>query len=229
MPLLQNEAKDIYIQAYGQKSYDSFTDKDGTFHGGCSVGEQEPKEEFMHRPRHDIESVFWTLLSSLLRVIPAGEKATTERNTSEGFSTAINDLDGHIIASRRSDTRQGIIDWTTKNFRSALHPDLARLAPMLAEMSAQIGPEYSYLALPQRDHLHEAMRRLLLQQIVDLELAGDEIPLDPSSVRVRTVEGKAVTDPRTNKRHFETVDIFPPKNAGNKKKKRKGMYLPRAI
>ncbi len=62
-----------------------------------------------------------------------------------------------------------------------MDPRLAPISFMLAEMAGQINPEYGYLSPPPaKDHLHEAMRRLLLEQIVEME---DPIELQPGVSR----------------------------------------------
>jgi hypothetical protein len=219
MPELQGKAKQLYLKAYGQTVYDSSTDKGGIFHGGNST--RVIQESFLHRPRHDVESVFWTLLSSILRVYPKG--ADPEANTAGELSIALKHLDSHIIHSHEPDNRGSLLNWTETAFETVLHPKLASLAPMFAAMCAQIRPEYAYLSpSPRREHLHEAMRRLLLQQIVDMGV--DAIPLDPRAVRVPTVNGKPAQEPRILKRKFVTVDVFGTvEEIPDKRQKRKGI------
>jgi hypothetical protein len=220
MPTLQGKAKTLYLKAYGQAAYDSFTDKGGTFHGGTSTGVIQ--ESFLHRPRHDIESVFWTLLSSLLRVSP--KDAAPETNTPGDLSIALKHLDTHVIHSHEPDNRGTLLTWTQTAFENALHPNLAFLAPMFADMCAQIRPEYAYLSpSPLREHLHEAMRRLLLRQIVDM--GEDAIRLDPLVVRVPKVDGRPAQAQRLSKRLFDTVDVFgtvEDTGVPEKRQKRKG-------
>ncbi len=65
---------------------------------------------------------------------------------------------------------------------SALDPKLAFLGQMLVRMAAQIRPEYGYLSPPPpKDHLHESMRRLLLEQI--LEMGDSDVDLQPGVSR----------------------------------------------
>ena len=210
----------LYLKTYGQAVYDAFTDKDGIFHGGTSTGKIQ--ERFVHRPRHDIESVFWTLLSSILRVFP--KDTHPEANTPGELSAALKLLDTHVIHSHEPDIRVSLLTWTETAFETAFHPKLASLAPMFAAMCAQVRPEYAYLSpSPRKDHLHEAMRRLLLQQIVDM--GDDAIPLDPHRVRVPTIDGKPAQTSRASKRLFDTVDVFgTAEEITNKKQRRKGTY-----
>jgi hypothetical protein len=81
-------------------------------------------------------------------------------------------------------------------------------------MAQQILLEYSFLSPePPGEHLHEAMRRILLQQIVDM--GENAIPLDPEKGRVPITEGKVdekyreSRGSRGTKRFFSTPDIEP--------------------
>ena len=213
MPVLQGKAKDLYLKTYGQALYVSFTDRDGLYHGG--VVSDEHQESFLHRPRHDVESVFWTLFYSLLRVSP---QDALEKTTPREFSVALNTLDSHALDRRKLDSRGLLLTWRKHTLEAALHPKLAPLAPMLELMCRQILPEYAYLSpSPRKDHLHEAMRRLLLQQIVDM--GSDTIPLDPHAVRVPIVDGER----RIFKRVIETIDVLG--RPSNNKKMRKGTHI----
>ena len=71
MPQLQGKAKDLYIHAHGQAVYDLYYDVGGTLHGIHLCHPDQVPGPFLRRPDHDVESVFWTLFSSLLRVCPS--------------------------------------------------------------------------------------------------------------------------------------------------------------
>ena len=63
---------------------------------------------------------------------------------------------------------------------------------LMWKLAVQIAPEYALLSPDiAPDHLHEAVRRLLLQAIVDMK---DDIPLDPKKCRR---EWRAVTSEST--------------------------------
>jgi hypothetical protein len=170
--MLQGKAKDLYFGTYSERLYNSFSDAPGKFHGGTNL--DEATECFLHQPRHDVESVFWTIVSSVVRFIL--KNAPPEPTTNAQLAVAIDHLDSHVIMSDKPDSWTGMVDWETESFRTALHPGLALLAPMLSAMCAQIRLEYSYISPPPwKEHLHEAMQRLLLQWIVDME--SNPIPL----------------------------------------------------
>ena len=68
-------------------------------------------------------------------------------------------------------------------------------------------PEYAYLSPPPpTEHLHEAMRRLLLQQIV--KMSDDVIPLDPKKIRVPIIDGKPINSSRCTKRVYGTPEVL---------------------
>ncbi len=86
-------------------------------------------------------------------------------------------------AGRRRDSRDPLMNSSLEEIEETLDPQLASLGGMLLDMADQITPEYGYLSPPPaRDHLHEAMRRLLLEQIVRMD---EDIELRPI-VRIDT-------------------------------------------
>jgi len=219
MPELRGKAKELYIEAHGQSVYDSYSDTAGTSHGGHLRRLDQPPGLFLHRPDHDIESVFWTLLSSVLRVYPSD--GPLETNTSPRFQAAIKNLDSHVIDCTEDDSRLTFTSWEEEDFHAALHPRLTTLAPMLQQMALQIQPEYAYLLpSPRMEHLHEAMRRLLLQQIVDM--GDDVIPLDPKKERVPTVDGKPINQSRGTKRMYGTPEVLEMVELSHRSKRSKG-------
>ncbi|KAG8755227.1 hypothetical protein FRC11_006172, partial [Ceratobasidium sp. 423] len=63
----------------------------------------------------------------------------------------------------RSDFRKALSYW-----QSVLHPDLASLAPMLSKMFIYVRPEWAYRSELNPKHVHEALMRLLLAEIIRL-------------------------------------------------------------
>jgi hypothetical protein len=212
MPDLCGKAKELYVEAHGQLTYDSYCDPDGTFHRGRpTTGRINSTPHFLHRPDHDVESIFWTLFSSLIRVYP--RDSAHETDTHHCFNKAIKCLDTDVIDHDTGDSRVEFTGWEEDEFQSALHPKLATLGTMLHRIYSQVEPEYAYLSPPPRpDHLHEAMGRLLLQQIVDI--GDDTIPLDPSKSRVPTAKGIQVYPSRLCSQHTygtgEMLALGPP-------------------
>lgn len=189
MPRLDDSAEQVYVKAYGSEAYYEryYHDHgDGTIHGSPPPQSRElrrntPDVKFSHRPDHDVESIFWTLLYALITAQP---KDGPHGIRSEMLEEAFRLFHKHAIPQEgeiEEDSRKHFFYWGKWSFENALHPGLKDLAPMLVDMALQICPEYAYLVpSPPEDHLHEAMRRILLQQIVSMQ---DDIPLDPDNPR----------------------------------------------
>ena len=181
MPELDGKARDLYIHAYGEDKYNSSNDAhNGRTHGG-TLKKDTKNELFFHRPDHDVESIFWTLFSALLRAVPHDAKETFSNDRYYIDTAQI--FYSHNISSV-IDTRRILMQMTTDEFEKALHPGLRSLAPMLSKMVGQIQPEYDLLfPKPKKEHLHKALHRLILQQLVEMESVSNPIPLSPGKKR----------------------------------------------
>ena len=75
MPTLDGQAKEKYIKAYGAETYNQWCDIDGKHGGKAPVGDINNVEmpSFTHKPCHDVESTYWTLLYSLVKAHPASD------------------------------------------------------------------------------------------------------------------------------------------------------------
>lgn len=158
---------------------------------------------FHHRPDHDVESFFWVLLATLLQAQP---KYSEDDTHLADYWDAYDMFSRHSIQDgRENDSRTELLSYRERQFKHALHPKLHNLAPMLSEMAKQVAPEYGYMDPPPAlDHLHEAMRRLLLEQIVQMEHAHNPIELLPGYMR-------PLKDPKEG-------DSQPASSRGNKRK-----------
>ncbi len=186
MPSLHGNAKRHYKATYGREEYRKYKEKGKGIHGSPPqfVRKKERKSlQFRHLPRHDVESVFWILVILLLRAKPLGYSKEVETPSIAQDMWA--HLHGHIINnegrsySGTAAYRELIFSWNRAKWESALHPGLASLAPFLEAVASQVRPEYSLLSVaPPEEHLHEAVRRLLLQKITDMDDKHEVIPLD---------------------------------------------------
>ena len=176
-----------------QESDDDHESSDLLERDGQSYSEQSPDlcidsdhhllvvPQFYHRPDHDVESFFWVLLTSLLRAQP---KNSEEDANLVRYRQAYDVFLQHSIREADLDSRTGLLLFGVKEYTDALHPELRDLAPMLRRMAQQIAPEYGYMEPPPAlDHLHEAMRRLLLEQIFKMEKQKQKIELAPGRMR----------------------------------------------
>ncbi|KAL4250857.1 hypothetical protein ABKN59_008698 [Abortiporus biennis] len=180
MPELIGGAKDLYFKAYGEATYQMYADSDTTFHRGTFTdGADLDDYPFIQRLDHDAESVYWLLLSSLLRAQP--QNSTDDPEALRRLDAEWIKFSNHQIKNTINDTRSSILSNTEQTFARILHPSLKSLAPLLVSLTEQVRPEYAYLKpAPFEDHLHEALCRILLQFIIDLE---QDILLDPENLR----------------------------------------------
>ncbi|KAI0772804.1 hypothetical protein BD413DRAFT_473567, partial [Trametes elegans] len=177
MPLLSPEARALYVAAHGEERYNRYNDGEGTYHGGVRPStELKPKDisdlaksvPFYHRWEYDAESVFWTLYSVLLRVIPQGAQFSTDaqRILSNMWET----LSRHTIEdSNKSDSRTPLLLMDEiDSFLEVFAPEMHDVARMLFNMAMEVAPSYAFMTTlpPHDDHLHEAMQRLILDYLV---------------------------------------------------------------
>ena len=174
MPTLRGKTKRLYIQAYSQEAYDRYNDTDLTWHG-VPRELREDSTDYSHEPRHDAESVFWSLVYVLMKA-PALNGAGPEDSLSDHARFTWRRLRGQgmpnlaRLGGKVVDSRDVLLAYTEEDWANALAPGLAPVAPLLAKLAAQIQPEYALLQeCPRKEHLHEAMRRLLLDHILTME------------------------------------------------------------
>jgi len=133
-----------------------------------------------HQPRHDAESVYWILVEFIARAIP--EDSVNNYPDNEEFKDFYITLLSNKIRSE-NDKRGGIIEALARGSMSILHPDMRGIGEFLRNISEIVLPEYEHVAAKLDEfHLHEAMQRLLLKEILD----GKNISLKPGKRRVPT-------------------------------------------
>ena len=179
MPQLSGKAKDAYIKAYGQDMYDEYSDKTSeTVHGRGQPKLYEDPRPFTHRPDHDVESIFWVLLFTLLLATPKD----SQEKPSRIFYAVIKRMMYHTIdPDEIIDLRDRFFHLTLQEWSNLFHHKLSPIVPMMDALADQVYPEYGLLdPPPKQDHLHEVFRRILLNQILLME---DNIPLAPGVLR----------------------------------------------
>lgn len=139
--------------------------------------------EFHHRPEHDVESIFWVLVYTLIQANPRRSKKRVDKTSRSAYWQALGQFQNHTIHDNAiGDNRDIILRAAPETLEAMLHPELRSLSGMLVEMIAHINPEYGYLPNTiDESHLHEAMRRILLEQIVRMK--EKPIPLRPGEPR----------------------------------------------
>jgi hypothetical protein len=99
MPTLEGDAKAAYELVHANNSLRSYEDPKGVGHGGQIMGKEfdelesatgtnSLKGRYFHKPRHDVESVFWVIVAFLLRARPID---TTEDAGEESSGTVVKD------------------------------------------------------------------------------------------------------------------------------------------
>ena len=207
-----------------------------TVHGGCPpLSEEETYDDipFNHRPEHDVESVWWTMLSALVRVQPAN------RPQEDFVPPSLNDLwesfSQHAILADPSplqDLRGNILARSLKQWLSyfAPFPELEDVGRLLHAIACQVRCEYALWdpQPPHPDHLHEAVQRLILQYLVDhkdqdVKLTGNPTRLRPVDKKPETPDSKVVkadgTTPKT--KNFTFVEEDPSGASTSQPSKRK--------
>ncbi|KAI0672314.1 hypothetical protein C8Q78DRAFT_741699 [Trametes maxima] len=196
MPELQGTAKGRYIALYGEDRYRRYNDSEGTIHGGVpppkthSVRDLEALAEdipFYHRWEYDAESIFWTMYSALLRVLPSGtsEETTETKETRKALRANWKLLYEHTIPDGPDDYdgRAPLLHQKRRKFKQAFLPIMEDVAVLLHKIALHVEPTYAVMSPlpPYEDHLHEAMQRLILQYLVDHQ--DNPIPLTPGLLR----------------------------------------------
>ena len=185
MPELSDEARALYAGVYGEARYERYNDRDGTRHGARPPDmdeEYETAPQFFHRPEHDVESVYWSMVSALLRVHPKG--VDKEAEAAENMISTWTLLLGHKIPKKGfvdSDSRQAIVTKTQEPWRGLFLDKMKDVGTLLWKISRHVVAEYALWGDGlQPDHLHEAVQRLILQYLIDHK---DPIELEPDYLR----------------------------------------------
>jgi hypothetical protein len=171
MPELTGRAHALYLhQDQGGNRYAQYID-------AVKEGRDPPETaaetiEFSHKLFHDAESTFWVIAWTLARSASQDyEKETSWQGPYRNFIETMaqhftNGIDGRMV-----------LESSVSFWRQVLHRDLQDQAPMLSQMHRYIRPEWAYREELDPEHVHEALMRLLLAEIVKLEDANADVPL----------------------------------------------------
>ncbi|CDO68493.1 hypothetical protein BN946_scf184499.g18 [Trametes cinnabarina] len=221
MPQLSDTAKDLYVKAYGEARYRRYNDSANTVHGGVPPEETvfETMERadgmpFYHRWEYDAESVFWTMYSALLRVVPLAspeETAESRLLLNQNWKR----LYEHTIPETRDedDSRNPLLDQKLSKVVRTFLPEMHKVGKLVYQIANHVFPSYAVMTPPppHDDHLHEAMQRLILEYLV--ENRDNPIPLMQGSLRPvetgdspvvnRGIYGETIMDSRGEKRRLD--------------------------
>ncbi|CAE6439734.1 unnamed protein product [Rhizoctonia solani] len=130
--------------------------------------------QFTHRLLHDAESTFWVIVWTLARST-VGSSTTTD-DPSEDFCTFFHTMASHY-PKRGHDPREALCEGSEDYWKDILHPDLGFLSAMLNKMYVYIRPEWAYRPELNPEHVHEALMRLILAEIVGIDDNDADLPL----------------------------------------------------
>jgi hypothetical protein len=172
MPELDGQALALYQGVYSPDRYDHFTNM---------VQPQLPNVvlpaiSFTHRLFHDAESLFWVIAWLLACSASENDEQGTISGSNLLFTTFIEAMQRHYPANL-DDSRSNILFETSAEWSQVLHPGLSSMADMLSSMSNYVRPEWAYRPELDPEHVHEALMRLLLTEIVRIDSTSAEVNL----------------------------------------------------
>ncbi|KAL5641410.1 hypothetical protein ACGC1H_001775 [Rhizoctonia solani] len=134
----------------------------------------EPDKKVAHRLFHDAESTFWVIAWTLARSARQGSQG--EQKPHQDFCQFFHTMLRHF-PTPSYDSRSMLCERSEEYWESVLHPDLSALSGMLAKMFSYIRPEWTYRPDLHPEHVHEALMRLLLTEIIRIDDSGEDVLL----------------------------------------------------
>ena len=195
MPELHGEALELYRQAHPERLY-KYRDHENTSHGGRSPSARGialdeidegsvPTPHYFHRAEYDVESVYWSMVCTLLRAHP--RDAPKEKYACDDVEKVWAKLLSHQIPMLPAgeDERTAILTKRNIAWRALFFQEMHDVARLLHQISRHIASEYALFDWDEgkyhEDHLHEAVQRLILDYLVSHR--NNPIPLDPDHLR----------------------------------------------
>ncbi|KAG8769292.1 hypothetical protein FRC12_005047 [Ceratobasidium sp. 428] len=164
MPTLEGQALRLH-QKYSPPEY---TQRPEILSG--PFPDEPPPISFARRLFHDAESVFWIIAWFLVNSAgPSAEEYSAKNKPLELFRF-ISAMNSHTMNRGAADSRPFVVFSTERDLRKVLHPDLCCVAGMLTDMRTYVSlPEWGYVPELDPEHVHEALMRLLLKEIVRID------------------------------------------------------------
>ncbi|KAG9090908.1 hypothetical protein FRC06_000829 [Ceratobasidium sp. 370] len=144
-----------------------------------------PQVEHKHRLFHDAESTFWVIAWTLARSAPKDYKE--EKKWPEMLHAFVQVMETHEPGTL-NDSRAGFL-FDLDSWKDVLHPSLVDVAGMLYQMHRYIRPEWQYRPELDVEHVHEALMRLLLTEIVRIQHSGADVELSIGTRALPTTGG----------------------------------------
>ncbi|CUA68632.1 Patatin-like phospholipase domain-containing protein 7 [Rhizoctonia solani] len=133
----------------------------------------QPEAKFAHQLFHDAESTFWVIVWTLVRSTSGNRE---EKPHTKEYSDFYHTMCRHYPQPGEEDDRGSVLRKSLKYWTSLLHPGLKKMAPMLRGMIFYVWPEWGLSQAFDPEHVHEALMRLLLVEIIKLD--SNDIVLD---------------------------------------------------
>ena len=130
---------------------------------------------FLQLPVHDAESVIWIIVDHLLRAIPLGG----EPQVNDFAISALNAFLVHSI-EHAGDSRSFFANFTPEKWVKCLHPGLSHMAPFLYKLCLILNTDWTLWCIKgelPNDFLHEAVKRILLEEIVRIRTESCDVQL----------------------------------------------------
>ena len=170
-PILNGDPLKLYTEVYGEEKYRYYIEqleKSALFLFGEDT-------VFRQLPVHDAESIIWIIVDHLLRAFPDGKRPEVNDAAVGALKAFIN----HDV-EMYGDTRSGFRKLTKKDWVNCLHPALAHMASMLVNLCEFVKLDWTLWCLHGHlpmDFLHEAIKRILLQEIVRIKTEKCDVSL----------------------------------------------------
>ncbi|CAE6472042.1 unnamed protein product [Rhizoctonia solani] len=141
-------------------------------------GPEPAKVGVVHRLFHDAESTVWVIAWTFITSVKT--RSEPESGPREDFSDFFYTMRNHFPQPGFRDSREGLalLFAMSDSWETALHPDLAMLASMLTNIFRYILPEWAHQPDLDDEHVHEALMRLLLAEIVKIKDDDTDIEID---------------------------------------------------
>ncbi|KAF8581019.1 hypothetical protein K439DRAFT_1662495 [Ramaria rubella] len=203
---LDGEARQRFISSYSGESYDAFNAfldsvLAGTFPTKDPFSSSEETATIVHQPFHDVESMFWVIVWFLMRTWP---EDSCEPEITDQYKLSTAAMLGHRIGTDGFGLRKDLLRYKDRIWERILHSECRPLASMLANMAAYLG--IRWLSHPDAPpcHSHEALKRLLLKEIVRMTHEGKPIfikgprPIPASKPEDQSTKSPVASSPTVN-------------------------------
>jgi len=174
--LLEGRSKEVYLKHYGSDTYEAFN-----AHLSCVKHDSLTKRDIfetnsgtiLHSAVHDVESLYWIIMWFLIRASPVGN---TE-SISVDYVLAAEGMLSHQIGTDKVAARTSFISYERRDWLEVIHPRCHGLIDMLVNMGSYLGKRWLQFPDISPYHAHEAVKRLLLKEIIRMMDEEDPIPI----------------------------------------------------